>query len=42
MVAVSKNKITEGHFLNSANPRKNVKIFKAPAQGLILIKFYEE
>ena len=44
MVAVSKNKITEGHFLNLlANPRKNVKIFKAPAQGLILDKIlYEE
>ena len=44
MVAVSKNKISEGHFLNLlVNPKKNVKIFKAPPQGLILDKIlYEE
>ena len=39
MIAVYQKNITEDNFLNLLeNPRKNVKIYKAPPQGLILEK----
>ena len=37
MIAVSEYRFTEENFLHLLNnPRKNVRIFKAPARGLIL------
>jgi tRNA U38,U39,U40 pseudouridine synthase TruA len=39
MVAVAEKRFTEKEFLSLLNnPQKNVRIFKAPAQGLILEK----
>ncbi len=39
MIAVYENKVTKSYFISLLNePRKNVKIYKAPPQGLILEK----
>lgn len=43
MIAVAENRFTEQEFLSLLrNPEKNVRIFKAPAQGLILEKVVYE
>jgi tRNA pseudouridine38-40 synthase len=39
MIAIGTNKFSEDTFVNLLqNPKKNVRIFKAPPQGLILEK----